>query len=136
MPCLFQIHLPLLHYCLNRVAHNQPKPFYFTVQPRPQPTAQNWFSISWNLGTRHLFSYVSVVASLLKCCSTRIHINSTFQIPRNCKKNVRNGYPCITPYTKGPIGHWAIRFWVPQPSISTSMAPKKMQLTLSLFLPG
>ena len=21
-----------------------PRPFYFTVQPRPQPTAQNWFS--------------------------------------------------------------------------------------------
>ena len=25
----------------SKVAHYQPKPFYFTVQPRPQPTAQN-----------------------------------------------------------------------------------------------
>ena len=24
----------------------------------PQPTAQNWFFILWNLGTRHLFSYL------------------------------------------------------------------------------
>ena len=28
------------------------------IRPRPQPTAQNWFSILWNLGTRHLFSYL------------------------------------------------------------------------------
>ena len=25
----------------SKVAHNQPRPFYFTVHPRPQPTAQN-----------------------------------------------------------------------------------------------
>ena len=25
----------------SKVAHNRPRPFYFTVQPRPQPTAQN-----------------------------------------------------------------------------------------------
>ena len=25
----------------SKVAHNQPRPFYFIVQPRPQPTAQN-----------------------------------------------------------------------------------------------
>ena len=25
----------------SKVAHNQPRPFYSTVQPRPQPTAQN-----------------------------------------------------------------------------------------------
>ena len=42
----------------SKVAHNGPRPFYFTVQPRPQPTAQNWFFILWNLGTRHLFSYL------------------------------------------------------------------------------
>ena len=42
----------------SKVAHNRPKPFYFTVQPRPQPTAQNWFFVLWNLGTRHLFSYL------------------------------------------------------------------------------
>ena len=24
----------------------------------PQPTAQNWFSILWNIGTRHLFTYL------------------------------------------------------------------------------
>ena len=27
-----------------KVAHNRPRPFFPTVQPRPQPTAQNWFS--------------------------------------------------------------------------------------------
>ena len=42
----------------SKIAHNRPRPFYFTVQPRPQPTAQNWFYILWNLGTRHLFSYL------------------------------------------------------------------------------
>jgi hypothetical protein len=25
----------------SKVAHNRPRPFYFTVQPRPQPTAQH-----------------------------------------------------------------------------------------------
>ena len=42
----------------SKVAHNWPRSFYFTVQPRPQPTAQNWFFILWNLGTRHMFSYL------------------------------------------------------------------------------
>ena len=28
----------------SKVAHNRPRPFYSTVQPRQQPTAQNWFS--------------------------------------------------------------------------------------------
>ena len=42
----------------SKVAHNRPRPFFPTVQPRPPPTVQNWFSISWNLGTRHLFSYL------------------------------------------------------------------------------
>ena len=42
----------------SKVAHNGPRPFFFTVQPRPQPTAQNWFFILCNFGTRHLFSYL------------------------------------------------------------------------------
>ena len=42
----------------SKVAHNRPRPLYFTAQPRPQPTAQNWFFILRNLGTRHLFSYM------------------------------------------------------------------------------
>ena len=42
----------------SKIAHNWPRPFYSTVQTRPQPTAQNWFSVSWNRGTRHLFSYL------------------------------------------------------------------------------
>ena len=25
----------------SKVAHNRPKPFFFTVQPSPQPTARN-----------------------------------------------------------------------------------------------
>ena len=44
----------------KKVAQNQPRPLFPTVQPRPQPTAQNRFSISWNFGTRHLFSYLWV----------------------------------------------------------------------------
>ena len=43
---------------LSKVAHNWLRPFYFTVKPRPKPTAQNWFFILRNLGTRHLFSYL------------------------------------------------------------------------------
>ena len=44
----------------KKVAHNWPNPFYSTVQPRPQPTTQNWFSISWDqtsvlLSVRKLF---------------------------------------------------------------------------------
>ena len=42
----------------SKVAHNRPRPSFPTVQPRPQLTAQNWFSISWYLWTRHLFSYL------------------------------------------------------------------------------
>ena len=37
-------------------AHTQT--LFPTVQPRHQPTAQNWFSILRNFGTRHLFSYL------------------------------------------------------------------------------
>ena len=47
----------------SKVAHNRPRPFYFTVQPRPQPTAQNWVFILWNFGTRHLFSYLCLTSS-------------------------------------------------------------------------
>ena len=42
----------------KKVAQNRPRPLFPTVQPRPQPTAQNWIFILWNLGTRHLFSYL------------------------------------------------------------------------------
>ena len=42
----------------KKVAQNRPRPLFPTNQPRPQPTAQNWFSISRNFGTRHLFSYL------------------------------------------------------------------------------
>ena len=60
----------------SKVAHNRPRPFYFTVQPRPQPTAQNWFFILWNLGTRHLFSY-------LCCCLVKyIHYSATMNLTR------------------------------------------------------
>jgi hypothetical protein len=55
----------------SKVAHNRPRPFYFTVQPRPQPTAHNQFFILWNLGTRHLFSYLWVNYGYLEidsCC--------------------------------------------------------------------
>ena len=48
----------------SKVAHNRPTPFYFTVQPWPQTTAQNWFFILWNLGTRHLFSYLGLLCSI------------------------------------------------------------------------
>ena len=42
----------------SKIAHNWPRPFYSTVHTRPQPTTQNWFFVSWNRGTRHLFSYL------------------------------------------------------------------------------
>ena len=65
----------------SKIAHNRPRPFYFTVQPRPQPTAQNWFFILWNLGTGHLFSYLwlefKVVLYLLKKIGL---INVTLQL--------------------------------------------------------
>ena len=37
-----------------------PDPFISQSSPdqSPQPTAQNWFFILWNLGTRHLLSYL------------------------------------------------------------------------------
>ena len=47
----------------SKVAHNRPKPFYFTVQPRPQPTAQNgkeeiiFFFFSFFFDLKILFFY-------------------------------------------------------------------------------
>ena len=35
-----------------------PDPFISQSSPDQRPTAQNWFSILGNLGTRHLFSYL------------------------------------------------------------------------------
>ena len=63
-----------------KVAHNWPRPFYFTVQPRPQPTAQNWFFILWNLGTRHLFSYLCFVLGLHPEKSWIYTSDATFKI--------------------------------------------------------
>ena len=36
----------------SKVAHNRPKPLYFTFQPRID------FLVLWYIGTRHLFSYL------------------------------------------------------------------------------
>ena len=46
----------------SKFAHNRPNPFFSQSSPdhSPQLTAQNWFFILWNLGTRHLFSYLSM----------------------------------------------------------------------------
>ena len=49
----------------SKVAHNRPTPFFPTVQPRPQPTARNWFSIWRNHGTRDLCSYLRYDSYLL-----------------------------------------------------------------------
>ena len=49
----------------KKAAHNWPRPFYFTVQPRPKPTAQNWFFILWNLGTRHQCFLICVTVCAL-----------------------------------------------------------------------
>ena len=54
----------------KKVAQNRPRPLFPTNQPRPQPTAQNWFSISWNFGTRHLFSYL--------CCTVQWNVFSFY----------------------------------------------------------
>ena len=37
-----------------------PDPFISQSSPDQWPTAQNWFFILWNLGTRHLFSYLCI----------------------------------------------------------------------------
>ena len=37
-----------------------PDPFISQSSPDQRPTAQNWFFILWNLGTRHLFSYLCI----------------------------------------------------------------------------
>ena len=74
----------------SKVAHNRPRPFYFTVQPRPQPTAQNWFSILRNFGTRHLFSYLwSACLSHFRRRNYYICFPSQFQerFFKNKKKN-------------------------------------------------
>ena len=46
----------------SKVAHNRPNFFFHspaqTTAHSRQPTAQNWFFIIWNFGTRHLFSYL------------------------------------------------------------------------------
>ena len=39
-----------------------PDPFISQSSPDQRPTAQNWFFILWNLGTRHLFSYLCVIS--------------------------------------------------------------------------
>ena len=37
-----------------------PDPFISQTSQDQRPTAQNWFFILWNLGTRHLFSYLCI----------------------------------------------------------------------------
>ena len=73
----------------KKVAQNRPRPLFPTVQPRPQPTAQNWFPILRNFGTRHLFSYlwyeykhladhVLLTHFFVQCCAT--------SPPRGCRR--------------------------------------------------
>ena len=38
-----------------------PDPFISQSSQHQRPTAQNWFFILWNLGTRHLFSYLCYI---------------------------------------------------------------------------
>ena len=59
----------------SKVAHNQPRPFYFTDQHTTQPTAQNWFFILCNLGTRYLFSYLCHAHDCLEKTLKIIKIN-------------------------------------------------------------
>ena len=45
----------------SKVAHNRPRPFYFTVQPRPTAHSLEWiFHIikSWDQTSHNLFSYL------------------------------------------------------------------------------
>ena len=48
----------LTDFLPSKVAHNWPKPFFFTVQPTAQPTAQNWFFILWICPKTHLSPYL------------------------------------------------------------------------------
>ena len=64
-----------------------PDPFIPQSSPGQRPTAQNWFSISWNLGTRDLFSYL--------CWDTRPNRpeNDWFkQIMLKLKKRLKNAF--------------------------------------------
>ena len=47
-----------------------PDPFISQSSPDQRPTAQNWFFILWNLGTRHLFSYLWFKRRLEANCIT------------------------------------------------------------------
>ena len=49
-----------------------PDPFISQSSPDQRPTAQNWFFILWNLGTRHLFSYLWLTTL---CRRTGISLN-------------------------------------------------------------
>ena len=49
-----------------------PNPFFSQSSQDQRPTAQNWFFILWNLGTRHLFSYLWYVCANCINLSTKV----------------------------------------------------------------
>ena len=48
-----------------------PDPIISQSSPDQRPTAQNRFSISWNLGTRYLFSYLIYFVGPFRCLNSR-----------------------------------------------------------------
>ena len=70
----------------SKVAHNRPRPFYFT--------AQNWFFILWNLGTRHLFSYLwLLIYFFLKKFLPSVLLSDTMHL-WFCAKIIQPCTPC------------------------------------------
>ena len=70
----------------KKIAHEKkllrigPTPFISQSSPGQQPTAQNWFSILWNLGTIYLFSYLWYnsclwLSFLINLCNWAIEFN-------------------------------------------------------------
>ena len=69
----------------------------FIPRSSPQPTAQNWFFILWNLGTRHLFSYLCLQvfqedcwtngACLESVMTNQILAESTFACEDLCRQS-------------------------------------------------
>ena len=66
-------------------------PFISQSSPEhsPQPTAQNWFFILWNLRTRHLFSYLWSRLVIKDRC---LLIFCLRQQPMICKQEINRSY--------------------------------------------
>ena len=79
----------------KKVAQNRPRPLFSTVQPRPQPTVQNWFPILTNFGTRHLFSYLWFTLRICDRTLTACKMAPSPNLPRKRHEFLYFGSVCI-----------------------------------------